>query len=193
MQTKDVLVLLTEQWADWEAGYAMAGVNSAPQYVVKTIAADKQPKTSIGGMKAVIDYAIEEYQCLNNLAMLILPGSFSWAENDGPEIVAFIKAARSKDIPVAAICGATIYLARQGFLDDVKHTGDTFDFFENLPGYNGKHNYVLAQAVSQGGFITANETAALEFAREISLMLKIDTDENIEEWYNAFKNGMVVS
>ena len=190
MQAKDVLVLLTEQWADWEASYAIVGINLVPQYTVKTIAVDKQPKTSIGGMKAVIDYAIDEYQCLDNLAMLILPGSFSWAENDYPEISAFINAARSKDIPVAAICGATIYLAKHGFLDDVKHTGDTIDYFENLHGYNGKHNYVFAQAVSQGGFITANETAALEFSREISLALKIDTDENIMEWYNSFKRGM---
>jgi len=190
MQTKEVLVILTDHWADWEAAYAMAGLNSAPDYVVKTIAIDKQPKISIGGMKAEIDYTISDYKNLGNTAMLVLPGGFSWADSDYPEIAAFVGMARTKGIPVAAICGATIYLAKHGFLDNIRHTGDTFDYFEGLQGYNGKDNYVLAQVVNYDGFITANETAAVEFAREIFLMLKMDTEENIREWYDNFKNGM---
>ena len=190
MKTKEVLVLLTDHWADWEAGYAMAMVNLSSEYTVKTIAVDGQPKISIGGMRAEIDYAIDDYQNFDSLAMIIMTGSFSWAENDYPEINALIKAVRGKDIPIAAICGATIYLARHGFLDNIKHTGDTFDYFEDLQGYGGKESYVFAQIVNQDGFITANETAAVEFAREIMMTLKIDTDENIKEWYDNFKNGM---
>ena len=34
--TKDVLLLLTDRWADWEASYAIVEVNSVPRYSVKT-------------------------------------------------------------------------------------------------------------------------------------------------------------
>jgi len=50
MKKKEVLLVLTERWADWEASYAIAGINSTQQYVVKTIAIDKYPKVSIGGL-----------------------------------------------------------------------------------------------------------------------------------------------
>ena len=49
MQGKEVLVLLTDRWADWEAAYAVAGIKSIGQYDVRTIAVDKKPKASIGG------------------------------------------------------------------------------------------------------------------------------------------------
>ena len=35
--------------------------------------------------------------------------------------------------------------------------------------------------VSDKGFITANETAAVEFAYEIFKMLKVDSEEEIEQ------------
>lgn len=191
MQVKEVLLVLTNQWADWEASYAIAEVNSVPEYDVKTVAVDKQPKTSIGGIRAEIDYEIARYQNFDNLAMIILPGGFSWKENAYDEIVAFLTKAREFHIPIAAICGATIFLGKSGFLDDVKHTGDDLQYFENEEGYHGKANYVPAQIIVSNGFITANETAAVDFAYEIFKTLKIDTDEAINEWFDKFKNGMV--
>ena len=49
MQGKEVLVLLTDRWADWEAAYAVAGIKSIGQYDVRTIAVDKKPKDQSGG------------------------------------------------------------------------------------------------------------------------------------------------
>ena len=40
------------------------------------------------------------------------------------------------------------------------------------------------------GFITANETAALEFSREIAKTLRLRSDEEIRERYDYMKNGM---
>jgi len=68
---------LTDYWADWDASHAIVGIRFAEQYTAKTISIDKQPKVSIGGMSAEIDYAIEDYQDFDNLAMIILTGSFS--------------------------------------------------------------------------------------------------------------------
>ncbi|WP_188204516.1 type 1 glutamine amidotransferase family protein [Desemzia incerta] len=191
MKPKDVLLLLTDDWADWEAAHAIAEVNSVPQYTVKTIAVDKLSKTSIGGLRAEIDVSIEEYTDLNNLAMVILPGGFSWHQKRYGKIAAFINQVIAADVPIAAICGATIFLGSHGFLNQVRHTGDSKDFFKEYTEYEGEDLFVEAQVIRDKNMITANETAAVEFAYEIYKLLEIDTPEAIEDWYENFKHGFV--
>lgn len=188
---KEILILLTHQWCDWEGSYAIAVINSFSDFTVKTIAMDDLPKTSMGGIRASIDYRIEDYHGFDNLAMVIMPGGLSWEENDYPEIKEFVKQLISMNIPVAAICGATYFLCKHGFLDQVKHTGDSLDYFKSAKEYKGEKLYIPAQVVVDGGIITANETAAVEFAYEIFKILKIDSDEEMSQWYNNFNNGAV--
>lgn len=190
MVSKDVLLLLTDNWADWEASYTIAEVNSVPQYSVKTIAADKKAKVSIGGLRSEIDLTLDEYTDLSNLALLILPGGFSWQKKEYKEIAAFIEKVLKQNIPVAAICGATIFLGKNGFLDKVKHTGDRFELFSKYDTYKGADHFVETQVVQDKGIITANETAAVEFAYEIYKLLEISDSDEIEEWYAYYQEGM---
>ena len=188
---KEVLLVLTDQWADWEASFAMWLTNSVPEYTVKTIAVDKQPKVSAGGLRVEIDYAINEYEHFDNLAMVVLAGSYTWNKHRHDEIAEFVGKARELLIPIAAICGASVFLGKHGFLDKVKHTGNDLESFQKEAEYNGQDFFITAQVVVDQGFITANETAALEFAREIFRVLKVYTDEDMDEWYDEFKHGMV--
>lgn len=57
----EVLLVLTEQWNDWEASYAIAVINSFSNYKVKTIAVDNSPKISMGG----INYMLCKYEGVN--------------------------------------------------------------------------------------------------------------------------------
>ncbi|HHV08974.1 MAG TPA: glutamine amidotransferase [Clostridiales bacterium] len=191
MQEKEVLLILTDRWADWEAAYAVAEINSVPTYAVKTIATDRAAKVSIGGIRAEIDYTIDSYHNFDNLAMTILPGGFAWQEARHDEIAAFIKKTRDFQVPVAAICGATIFLGKHGFLNEIKHTGDDLELFQKEHGYDGQGSYMSAQIVVENGFITANETAAVDFAHAIFHILEIDTNKEIDLWYDKFKYGMV--
>ena len=189
------MLLLTDHWADWEASYAVAEINSTERYTVKTIAVDTNPKVSIGGLKAEIDYTVDNYRHFGKLAMLVIPGGFSWVEHTYQDIAAFVQNVHEQGIPIAAICGATLFLAKHGFLNTVKHTGDDFDYFmkqmQKEENYKGQANFVSSQFVVDGGFITANETAALEFAREIFRVLEIDTPDGIDAWYNKYKYGII--
>ncbi|AQR94867.1 type 1 glutamine amidotransferase family protein [Clostridium saccharoperbutylacetonicum] len=189
----EVLILLTEQWNDWEASYAIAVINSFSDYEVKvkTIAVDDIPKKSMGGINAFVDYSINDYQNFNNLAMVILPGGLFWEENDYNEIAEFIKKIMKLQIPVAAICGATTFLCKHGLLNNVKHTGDSLELFKNQEGYMGEAFYVPAQVVVDNNIITANETAAVEFAYEIFKRLEIGSEDEMEQWYDNFKNGAI--
>ena len=191
MQPKEVLLILTDQWADWEAAYATASLNAFFGYSVKAIAADKEPKASMGGLQANVDYTISEYSNFTNLSMLILPGGASWQKAAHDEIASFVKKAINSQIPVAAICGATIFLGRYGLLDKAKHTGDELELFIEHDGYKGQDNYLQAQVVSDGGIITANETAAVEFAHAIFGVLEIGSAEELDGWREHFKNGAV--
>lgn len=188
MQTKEILVLLTDRWADWEAAYAIAPINSDEEYTVKTIAADKAAKVSMGGIRAEVDYTIGDYRNYDNLAMLILPGGSGWREGRHEEIAEFVKKVIASGAPVAAICAAAIFLGKHGLLDKVKHTGNGLARFQKEPGYNGQDFYVSAQVAVDNGIITANETAAVEFAHAILGRLKIYDD--VDDWYDHFKNGM---
>src|SRR4051812_25845113 len=99
MKPKEILLVLTNQWADWEAAYATASLNTFFGYAVKTIAVDKVPKVSMGGLRAAIDYTIDEYDNLANLTMLILPGGASWQEESHNDIAAFVKKVMDSQIP----------------------------------------------------------------------------------------------
>ena len=190
MNMKEVLLVLTDRWADWEAAYAISDIRMSGLYEVKTIALDRTPKESIGGIRAEIDYTIAEYRLSGDTAMLILPGGFTWDTGDYQAIADFVRDAEDKGIPVAAICGATMFLARHGFLDHRRHSGDDPQWFADLPGYKGLDRFVPEQAGTDQGFITANETAALEFSREIARALRLHSDEEIRERYDYMKNGM---
>lgn len=194
MEKNKVLLVLTEQWCDWEASYAIAVLNAFSEYKVSTVAVDMEPKLSMGGLKSAVDFTMDEEIDWEQTAIVILPGGLSWEECEYPEIAEFVKKVREKQIPVAAICGATLFLCRKGFLNDVKHTGDNRELFleqkENYP-YTGEALYQEKQVVVDHGIITANETAAVEFAYEIFKMLEIDETEEIEQWFDNFQNGAV--
>ena len=191
MKTREVLLLLTDRWADWEASYAVAAINSCPKYTVRTIAGDGECKTSMGGMKTAVDYVISEYAGFDNTAMVILPGGLAWQESGHDDIARFAGRVIESGVPLAAICGATIFLGRNGLLDRVRHTGDQPECFTAERGYNGADFYVSAQVVVDRGIITANETAAVEFAYEIFKILAIDDAAELDIWYNRYTHGMV--
>ncbi|MGL4762264.1 MAG: DJ-1/PfpI family protein [Sarcina sp.] len=187
----EVLIVLTEKWNDWEASYAIAVINSFSEYKVKTIGVNELSKKSMGGINASVDYTIDGYEEFDNIAMVILSGGLSWEENDYSDISIFIKKVMELDIPVAAICSATTFLCKHGFLDSIKHTGDSLELFKKQKEYKGEQFYINEQVVIDNNIITANETAAVQFAYEIFKILKIDSEEEIEQWYDNFKNGAI--
>lgn len=190
MNTKLVLLVLTEKWADWEAAQAIAELNTSSDYRVKTIAVDLLPKKSMGGINAVIDYQIDDFNEFDQLAMVIMPGGMTWKSNDYTKIVNFIKKIQTYNKPIAAICGATQFLGTHGFLDDIKHTGDWKELFENLEGYKGLDNFLEQQVVYDGNIITANETAGVEFAHEIFKVLWANDVEQNQKWLDYYTGKM---
>ena len=107
MQKREILLVLTDRWCDWEAAYVCAVANAFSGYTVKTIALDAQPKVSMGGIRAAVDYTIGGYGNYGDLAIAVMPGGLSWEEHEYGGIAQFVRGLAARGIPVAAICGAT--------------------------------------------------------------------------------------
>ena len=188
-----VHVFVFDTLADWEPGFAVAGLNnpdgqkSPGRYEVRTVAERRDPITTTGGMRIQPDLTLDQVDPAAS-AMLILPGGDAWDHGRNQDAVEKASALLGAGVPVAAICGATAGLARGGILDDRKHTSNAPDYLA-ATGYRGARLYQTADAVSDGNVITAPGTKPLEFAREIFARLDVYEDWVLDAWYGLFKTG----
>ena len=82
-------------------------------------------------------------------------------------------------------------MAKYGFLNTVKHTGNGLEQLKIWGGdnYINPEGYIHAQAVCDKNIVTANGSATLEFAKELLLQLENDTPERIEMYSQFYKQG----
>jgi len=176
--------------ADWEAGYAIAELNSgryfkngSMKYTVKTISNSLEPIVTMGGMRVIPDTTVNEFK-LDDAGLLILPGGNTWLETIHDPILEKAKECLHDDITVAAICGATFGLARAGLLNDRYHTSNDLDYLMSVcPNYAGSVFYRPEPAVSDRKLITAPGTAPIEFAYQILKSLDVISSQALEAWY----------
>lgn len=190
---KSIYLFLFDTLSDWEIGYVTAGINNPMmqvnpgQYQLKTFSLDGKPICTLGGLHITPDLSFDEVTC-SDAEMLILPGGASWDEGDYQQVTLLAKEFHKHRITVAAICGATLGLAKIGLLDALHHTSNSKDYLLNSQ-YQGGEYYVDALSVSDEGVITASGTASLEFAREIFQALHLYKAEVLEAWYKLFKTS----
>lgn len=182
-----------EGLADWEPGFAVAGLNSPAfqrcpgRFRVRTVARNLEPVTTMGGLRIVPDLLLEELRPSQS-AMLILPGGVAWNEKENADAVEVARAFLEAGVPVAAICGATAGLARGGLLDHRSHTSNAREYLV-ATGYSGASHYEEVPAVTDNGLITASGMAPVDFARRIFQQLDVYAPEVLEAWYLLFKTG----
>ena len=191
---KSVVVFVGEGMADWEAGFAVAGLNSPglfgvheARYAVWYGTTDGQPKRTMGGLTIQPDLALSDVQP-DESALLILVGGAGWDEGQHGEAVDVAKDFLAAGVPVAAICGATGGLARGGLLDHVAHTSNAAEYLQAL-GYVGAAHYRHNPAVTDGNIITASTTAPVAFAQHIFKTLRLADPAVIDIWADLFTTG----
>lgn len=189
MSRKPVHLAVYDTYADWETGHATAYLSRAG-YEIRTVGPSEEPVTSIGGLRVQPAGALDDVRPEDS-SLLILPGADLWDTTD--ELAPFARKAReflAAGVPVAAICGATAGLAREGLLDDREHTS-AISFYLAATGYKGGSRYVDADAVTDGGLITAGPTEPVAFAREIFGLLGVYEGEVLDAWYRLFHDSDV--
>ncbi|MEY9993095.1 putative intracellular protease/amidase [Streptomyces sp. V4I8] len=184
---KPVYLAVYDTLADWEPGHATAQLARAG-YEIRTVGPTREPVTTVGGLRIQPDLALDDVRP-SDASLLILPGADLW--DAGDDLAPFARKAREfldAGVPVAAICGATAGLAREGLLDDRTHTS-AVSFYLAATGYGGGERYAEADAVTDGGLVTAGPTEPVAFAREILRLLHVYDDEAVDAWYRLFHDS----
>jgi putative intracellular protease/amidase len=193
MSVRNVHLFVFDSMADWEASFAIAGINNpqfqrAPgRYRVVTAGLTREPITTMGGVRILPESTLSEIDP-DQTAMLILPGGEHWESGRNAEAVELARVFFVESIPVAAICAATLALARAGMLDDFHHTSNSRDYLASS-GYRGGSFYCDVPAITDEGVITASGIAPVQFAREIFRTLGLYNREALDAWYALFRFG----
>lgn len=191
---KEVLLLILDQYADWEAAHVAAALSDPdegePKYDVKTVSLDKKPVRSIGRFTVLPDYDLASAP--EDCAAVLLIGGYSWRKPEAAPVADFVRRAREHGALIGGICDGSVFLGMHGFLNDVRHTSNKLNSLKAAAGdhYTNEVSYVREQAVSDGGIITANGFATLEFAREVLTALDAAPRAEIEKWYDFYKFGL---
>ncbi len=148
---------------------------------------NKSPVTTMGGVKIIPDLTVKDI-IAEDAGLLLLPGGNTWLDPIHAPIFPVVETFLKKNIPVAAICGATFGLAANGLLDDRAHTSNDLGYLKMcVPTYRGEARYVQEPVVYDRDLITASGVAPLEFAREILKKLDVMTPATLDAWYHLYR------
>ncbi len=187
---KEILFVLLDDYADWEAAPIAAAINRVDGFCVKTVSLRKEVVKSIGGFQVMPDYDLSEAMNREFFGLILIGGN-SWRTEEAKQVENLVRLAVKKNVIIGAICDATVFVGRMGLLNEVNHTSNQLESLKDFAGdqYTGASRYQLQQAVRDGNLVTANGTANMEFGKQILLSLHAMTEEEAEHWYQFYKFG----
>lgn len=194
--TNEILYILLPDFAAHEVVYLAQAIASDeyalkenPKFVNKIVAPTMEPIKSIGGFRTLPDYSFDTMP--EDYAALVLIGGYGWSKPIAEQVMPIVRKAIEKDKIVGAICNGASFMAKCGFLNAIKHTGNGLEQLKIWGGdnYTNPEGYIHTQAVSDNRIVTANGSATLEFAKELLTLLENDTPERIEMYYQFNKQG----
>jgi putative intracellular protease/amidase len=186
-----IYVVVFDGFADWEPAHALAELRRWGKRAVRTAGFTRTPILSMGGLRVIPDLELAAIQP-HDVELLLLPGGDRWESGDYPRSVLepLIIELLDAETPIAAICAATLVLARAHALNDRRHTSNMRSYLPaHASEYSGGANYVEAAAVTDRHVITASGLAPVEFARAIFAELGMFTATDEALWFDMFKHG----
>jgi putative intracellular protease/amidase len=187
---KKIFVFLFDGFSDWEIAYLTPEINKNGQFDLVYFSEDGNIITSMGGLQIKPTNSLNDLN-LEDIDMLILPGGTAWEKGKITGIEKLINSVFKNGKTIAAICAATTYLGQLGLLNNLNHTSNDLNYLKGIaPKYSGDENYQNSLAITDRNIITANGIAPIEFAREIFKAIGLYSDDNIEKWFQLFKNGV---
>ncbi|MGO1044676.1 type 1 glutamine amidotransferase family protein [Clostridioides difficile] len=194
MKNRKVYMYVFDTMSDWEVGYLTAELNTGRYFKkgleplkIITVGNDKNPITTMGGLKVIPDISIDECN-IESKDALILPGGNTWTSTIHEIILERAEEALIQGSIVVAICGATLGLAKKGLLDFRNHTSNDLEFLKMvIPNYSGEKYYKMEPAVNDENLVTASGIAPLEFTFQVLKILEVFELESLNSWLNLYK------
>jgi putative intracellular protease/amidase len=188
---RDIVLYATDTMADWEYGYLTSGISwadeAAPRRYRLRVLSDGPAEVTTKGQLHVRTHGSVDDLDEAQIALLVLPGADTWDEGHD-QVLELARSLLNRGTPVAAICGATLGLARAGLLDDRAHTSNAPEFLAGS-GYGGAALYREERAVDDRGVITAGATAPVDFAAAVFRRLELFPPAMIDAWYGLYTTG----
>lgn len=181
-----IAVVMVDGVADWEIGPVLPAAREWFSDEIEIASIEGQPVTSIGGLRIHPPHSLADFDPLA-ADLWILPGSDRWQEGEIPALSAALRRRVDNDKPVAAICGATLALARAGLLDGRPHTSNSPEFLQQYASdYAGAAHYRAQPVVDDNGLITAPGTSPMSFALACLRQLHPDRENDIAQMRAMF-------
>lgn len=142
-------IYVLDTLADWEIGFITAELNSG-RFLDKSkgkiklvkIGSSLSPIKTMGGITITPDAEISSVGFRAG-DLLILPGADTWMDGKHQKILNIASNILNQKVIIAAICGASIALARTGVLNNRKHTSNDKNFLKMIcPEYSGSDYYL---------------------------------------------------
>ena len=194
--SNEILYVLLPDFASHEMVYLMEAISSDdtqlkanPKYVNKIVAPTMESVMAIGGFRVLPDYSFENMP--EDFAALVLIGGYGWLTPAADNVIPIVRKALDNGRIVGAICNGASFMAKHGFLNGVKHTGNGIEQLRlwGAANYTNSEDYIHEQSVSDGNIVTANGSGVFQFTKELLLLLENDTPERIEMYYQFNKQG----
>ena len=192
----EILYVLLPDFASHEMVYLMEAISSDdtqlkanPKYVNKIVAPTMESVTAIGDFRVLPDYSFENMP--EDYSALVLIGGYGWLTPVADKVIPIVRKALDNGRIVGAICNGASFMAKHGFLNGVKHTGNGLEQLQlgGAANYTNSEGYIHAQSVSDGNIVAANGSGLFQFTKELLLLLENDTPERIEMYYQFNKQG----
>lgn len=135
---KEIVFVLLDEFADWEAKRLAPALCSGVMpgrpgsYAAKYMSPDGESVRSIGGLRVTPDYDASTLP--ESCAGLILVGGMQWEMAAARRIAPLAGEALKRGILVGAICNAVSFMAANGLLNSVRHTGNTVEMLKQWGG-----------------------------------------------------------
>ena len=190
MQT--IALYTTETMADWEYAYLTTQITGAehlkPGRLRLLLVGDGlEPVRTLGNLPLAPEADLGVLDALaadGSLAALVIPGGDHY-EAGHDQLIEAVGRLVDEEIPVAAICGATLLLARSGFLDERRHTSNAAPYLE-ASGYRGGTHYAETPVVTDRGVTTASGIHAIPFTAEVMRITGLVPDAMTHTWEQVF-------
>lgn len=185
-----VHVVVVDGFADWEPAHALAELRREGHFRVESVGLSLKPVESMGGLRVLPSITVDQVDP-DDVAAFILPGGDRWeaAPMEAP-LQTLLERLDDRGVPIAAICGATVAIARVGLLRGRRHTSNGLEYLRaNVPDYGDADRYVDAPAVRDRRLITASGLAGVEFARELFEELGVMSASDRALWADIFRSG----
>ena len=192
---RTIALYTTETMADWEYAYLTTQIADAEglkpgRFRLLLVGDGLEPVHTLGNLPLAPEADLDALSALaddGSLAALVIPGGNHYAAGHERPIKA-VGHLVDKEIPVVAICGATLLLARAGFLDERRHTSNAASYLE-ASGYRGGAHYVEAPVVTNRGVTTASGIHAIPLTAEVMRITGLVPDAMVDSWEQVFLNG----